>query len=206
MSIPRICSRDFASSGVLATLTPPALPRPPVLTWALTTVTPPDLAPISSAAARASSGWWRWRLPEPERRAPRTCRGLGTRRDPRVSPSSSSMRSVPRTLDPCGLPPEPGNVPTGTKIPATDLSDRAVAGRPQPPGQWRPGLRSRLVTTSAEAVPLGSLHRLPLPPWRARVGRPAPPPRVRVAPSHATVTTATGSPESASAAGRNRSS
>ena len=40
-----------ASSGVLASLTPPALPRPPALTCALTTQTP-----SSSAAARASSG------------------------------------------------------------------------------------------------------------------------------------------------------
>ena len=40
-----------ASSGVLASLTPPALPRPPALTWALTTQ-----KPYSSAAALASSG------------------------------------------------------------------------------------------------------------------------------------------------------
>ena len=43
------CSK--ASSGVLAILTPPALPRPPALTCALITVTPPSC----SAAARASS-------------------------------------------------------------------------------------------------------------------------------------------------------
>ena len=43
---------SYASSGVLATLTPPALPRPPVLTCALTTTTPPSF----SAAARTSSG------------------------------------------------------------------------------------------------------------------------------------------------------
>ena len=43
---------SYASSGVLATFTPPALPRPPVLTCALTTTTPP----IFSAAARTSSG------------------------------------------------------------------------------------------------------------------------------------------------------
>ena len=50
--MPRIaaaCSK--ASSGVLAIFTPPALPRPPALTCALITVTPP----ISSAAALASS-------------------------------------------------------------------------------------------------------------------------------------------------------
>ena len=41
-----------ASSGLLASFTPPALPRPPVLTWAFTTTRPP----IFSAAARASSG------------------------------------------------------------------------------------------------------------------------------------------------------
>ena len=45
------CACSKASSGVLASLTPPALPRPPALTWALMTVTPP----ISSAAALASS-------------------------------------------------------------------------------------------------------------------------------------------------------
>ena len=41
-----------ASSGSSASLTPPALPRPPVSTCALTTTWPPS----SSAAARASSG------------------------------------------------------------------------------------------------------------------------------------------------------
>ena len=43
---------SYASSGFFATLTPPALPRPPVFTWALTTTTPPSF----SAAARTSSG------------------------------------------------------------------------------------------------------------------------------------------------------
>src|SRR6476659_4210445 len=53
MSMPRICSAWVrASAGVLATLTPPALPRPPILTCALTTVTPPSF----SAIALASSG------------------------------------------------------------------------------------------------------------------------------------------------------
>src|SRR5215212_10222733 len=50
--IPRIALACWkASSGVLASLTPPALPRPPAFTWALTTTTP-----SSSAAVRASSG------------------------------------------------------------------------------------------------------------------------------------------------------
>src|SRR5690625_3311855 len=53
MSMPRISlAYSYASSAFLATLTPPALPRPPILTWALTTVTPPSF----SAAAFASSG------------------------------------------------------------------------------------------------------------------------------------------------------
>src|SRR6185295_2650303 len=43
------CSK--ASSGVLASFTPPALPRPPALTCALTTQ-----KPYFSAASRASSG------------------------------------------------------------------------------------------------------------------------------------------------------
>src|SRR3954469_7632953 len=57
MFMPRMASAAaWASSGLLVTLTPPALPRPPVFTCALTTVTPPDFGPICSAAARASSG------------------------------------------------------------------------------------------------------------------------------------------------------
>src|SRR6478735_6615507 len=57
MSIPRMASAAAcASSGLFVTLTPPALPRPPVFTCALTTVTPPDFGPICSAAARACSG------------------------------------------------------------------------------------------------------------------------------------------------------
>src|SRR4051794_15944191 len=57
MSIPRMARAcSSASSALRAPLTPPALPRPPVLTWALTTVTPPLAVPMRSAAARASSG------------------------------------------------------------------------------------------------------------------------------------------------------
>src|SRR5450631_1201740 len=56
MSMPKIWeAASAASSADLATLTPPALPRPPTLTCALTTTTPPLLAPIFTAAARASS-------------------------------------------------------------------------------------------------------------------------------------------------------
>ena len=52
MSIPRMAAAfSCASSGEVASLTPPALPRPPVLTWALTTTVPPS----SAAAAAASS-------------------------------------------------------------------------------------------------------------------------------------------------------
>src|SRR6266498_1750011 len=53
MSSPRM-SRAFcsASAGSSASFTPPALPRPPVRTWALTTTGPPS----DDAAARASSG------------------------------------------------------------------------------------------------------------------------------------------------------
>ena len=53
MSSPRIAAAfSCASAGVLASLTPPALPRPPVLTCAFTTT----VRPISAAAAAASSG------------------------------------------------------------------------------------------------------------------------------------------------------
>ena len=54
MSMPRMSSaRATASCGVSASFTPPALPRPPALTWALTTTRPP----CSSAAAAASSAF-----------------------------------------------------------------------------------------------------------------------------------------------------
>ena len=43
MSMPRIAAAfSRASSGVLASFTPPALPRPPVFTWALTTTAVPS--------------------------------------------------------------------------------------------------------------------------------------------------------------------
>src|SRR3954470_16165286 len=52
MSIPRIASAlSPASPAVSANFTPPALPRPPVFTWALTTTG----VPSCSAAARASA-------------------------------------------------------------------------------------------------------------------------------------------------------
>ena len=53
MSNPRIAAAfSRVSSGDDASFTPPALPRPPVLTCALTTTVPPS----SAAAAAASSG------------------------------------------------------------------------------------------------------------------------------------------------------
>ena len=53
MSRPRIAvAFSAASSASAASLTPPALPRPPVLTWAFTTTA----VPIPAAAAFASSG------------------------------------------------------------------------------------------------------------------------------------------------------
>src|SRR3954454_22292976 len=53
MSRPRMASAfASASSGVSASLTPPALPRPPVLTWAFTTT----VVPYCSASALASAG------------------------------------------------------------------------------------------------------------------------------------------------------
>src|SRR3954451_22276618 len=54
MSMPRMSvAFSTASSGFSASFTPPALPRPPTLTCALTTTRPP----CSSAAAAASSGF-----------------------------------------------------------------------------------------------------------------------------------------------------
>ncbi len=75
MSIPRMAwAFSRASSGVLASFTPPALPRPPVCTCALTTTAPPSCRAICSAcsgvvatspmgtgipcAARSSLAWY----------------------------------------------------------------------------------------------------------------------------------------------------
>ncbi len=57
MSMPRIFSAlAWASSGSLASFTPPALPRPPILTWALITTPGLPAAMNSAAMARASAG------------------------------------------------------------------------------------------------------------------------------------------------------
>src|SRR5215469_6920313 len=57
MSMPRMSvARACASSGPSATLTPPALPRPPVLTCALTTTLGVPAAANPSAITRASTG------------------------------------------------------------------------------------------------------------------------------------------------------
>ena len=56
MSRPRIAAAaSRASAGVRASLMPPALPRPPVCTWALTTTGPPA-AWASASASSASDG------------------------------------------------------------------------------------------------------------------------------------------------------
>src|SRR2546429_126631 len=54
MSMPRIWpAAPSASVALPASLTPPALPRPPTSTWALTTTRSAPVARIRSAAARA---------------------------------------------------------------------------------------------------------------------------------------------------------
>ena len=49
--MPRIfVAISFASAGVLASFTPPALPRPPACTCAFTTTVPPNCCAIASAS------------------------------------------------------------------------------------------------------------------------------------------------------------
>src|SRR3954453_24216583 len=79
--IARACSS--ASCGVAANLTPPALPRPPALTWALTITGPPSC----SAAVRASSGV-----------VTTTCRVTGTWYLPNSSLACHSNRSTRREV------------------------------------------------------------------------------------------------------------
>src|SRR3954453_17644864 len=84
MSMPRI-SRALASGSfaVGANFTPPALPRPPALTWALTMTGPPSC----SAAARACSGL-----------VTTTCRVPGTWSLPNSSLACHSNRSTKREV------------------------------------------------------------------------------------------------------------
>src|SRR6266545_7313196 len=54
--MPRICfAAASAPAGSSASLTPPALPRPPACTWALTTTLPPSLDAIALACAGVSA-------------------------------------------------------------------------------------------------------------------------------------------------------
>src|SRR6266545_329077 len=54
--MPRICfAAASAPAGSSASLTPPALPRPPACTWALTTTLPPSLEAIALACAGVSA-------------------------------------------------------------------------------------------------------------------------------------------------------
>src|SRR4051794_4208826 len=87
MSRPRIArAASSASAGEWATFTPPALPRPPVLTCAFTTTVPPS----SAATAAASSGVSAVRPGSTGTpcAANRSCppAGFGTARDHPVSP------------------------------------------------------------------------------------------------------------------------
>ena len=59
MSMPRISAAlACASSGLSASLTPPALPLPPVFTWAFTTTRGVPALAKFAAISRASSGVW----------------------------------------------------------------------------------------------------------------------------------------------------
>ena len=83
MVMPRMSpARAAASSGSAATLTPPALPRPPALTCALTMTRPPMAAAASAPPAPSRP---RDRLVR-GRRTSRTAPWLGARTDPRRPP------------------------------------------------------------------------------------------------------------------------
>src|SRR6266571_4437997 len=72
-------ARASASSGVAASFTPPALPRPPTRTWALTTTAPAmrcAAAPASSGEVAVSAGNRRMQ-PAPDEGEPRRPRLAG---------------------------------------------------------------------------------------------------------------------------------
>src|SRR5579875_3263149 len=88
ISMPRIWAAfASASSGPVASLTPPALPRPPVLTWALMTTTGEPSAAYRSAMALACAGV--------DATAPS---GMGTPYSAKSSFASCSNRSTPLVL------------------------------------------------------------------------------------------------------------
>src|SRR4051795_4629180 len=117
MSSPRI-PRAFssASAGLSASFTPPALPRPPVSTWAFTTTGPP----IDDAAARASSG-------ETARRPSET--GIPTRLKSSL-PWYSYRSTAADSNDPASR---------GRSVPHGTFSDRVVHVRRQPHRRVRTG-------------------------------------------------------------------
>ena len=119
------CARSCASCGVAASLTPPALPRPPVLTCALTTTRPPMRSAASFACCRrpddlAALGRHpvlreevlrlvlvqihRWCVLSVERERPDPARsdpwdGVAERREPRPALRAAADRCGPGTPD-----------------------------------------------------------------------------------------------------------
>ena len=116
MSMPRIAAAAAAaSSGPVASFTPPALPRPPTLTWAFTTTRGVPAAANSAAIARASAG-----VCAPSRQAPvsRTPRRVPSP-DVRTGPLGSVLGSA-----------------AWSRVPARDILAGSLAGDPmgRPPG------------------------------------------------------------------------
>ena len=146
MSMPRISAAfSAASSADRASLTPPALPRPPTLTCALTTTTPGWPPRSCSAPARASSGSWRRRRPARGRRASRRCHVPGTRTGPPgLGPLITGVRR-PR----CGR-----NAPVDGSGRAQISSHREM---------WR--ARRRIVHTFSASPPAESSRSATFPAW-----------------------------------------
>src|SRR6266487_4417847 len=129
MSMPRIAAAFCsASAGSAASRTPPALPRPPVLTWALTTTAVPSRSATARAcsavsatspgrtgtpcAANSSLAWYSLRSTAAAYRAPRGVRSATIRRAARSGgghgqgggPGASATGVGDRLQAPVGLP------------------------------------------------------------------------------------------------------
>src|SRR3712207_3680031 len=163
MSSPRMsCARARAASGSSASFTPPALPRPPVLTWAFTTTGPAISCAIVSACsglsatppgrtgtpweARTSRAWYsnrstrRHRIPHRACGAPRATAGSGARGGShvRAHPLDDLCGRGPRGEDPGDAQPLELRDVLVRDDPATeddDVVDAALAQQLGEPGE-----------------------------------------------------------------------
>src|SRR3954454_3590602 len=138
MSMPRICRAvSSAAAGSAASFTPPALPRPPVFTWALTTTRPPSPRAIPRAClgesvtsalgttmpcdSKSSLAWCSYRsIPAPVWKVPHA---------PWTPPTGCGITSfIQYSSTVCNLPRERCNPTKGQDFAMPDDTQDAISG------------------------------------------------------------------------------